>query len=61
MTNTNTNMTHDSKVINFGKHKGKTIDYIKTNDKNYFDWLKKTICNDNSEKWQALRALLSVA
>lgn len=26
--------------LNFGKHKGKTLDWIKENDKNYLYWLK---------------------
>ncbi len=31
-----------SYMLNFGRHKGKTINWIKANDAKYFDWLKSS-------------------
>lgn len=32
--------------MNFGKYKGQTLEWIKENDKKYFDWMKENITSD---------------
>lgn len=36
----NREIKYPNDVLNFGKHKGKTIQYVIENDKSYFNWMK---------------------
>jgi hypothetical protein len=44
--------------LKFGKYKGKTIDWIKENDINYYEWASKNIPNFGTVKEKKIKTVV---